>query len=104
MSGYKEHQASECFSALPQHAEREPVGVAEGGRNLWLSERVHGQMVGLEAREERIDCPELTGQNQLGQPLVGAHQHAHLLPVNLDGDQNLDHRSLSIPTASMRFF
>lgn len=35
-------------------------------------------------------CPELTGKDAAGNPLEG-HRHAHLLPLDLDGDGHLDH-------------
>jgi CRISPR-associated protein Csb2 len=35
-------------------------------------------------------CPEIVGRDEAGKPLKG-HQHAHLLPVDLDGDGRLDH-------------
>lgn len=35
-------------------------------------------------------CPELVGRDETGEPLKG-HAHAHLLPVDLDGDGHLDH-------------
>jgi CRISPR-associated protein Csb2 len=35
-------------------------------------------------------CPELVGRGEKGKPLEG-HAHAHILPVDLDGDERLDH-------------
>lgn len=35
-------------------------------------------------------CPELVGRDETGEPLKG-HAHAHLLPIDLDGDRHLDH-------------
>lgn len=35
-------------------------------------------------------CPELVGRDDTGEPLKG-HAHAHVLPVDLDGDGHLDH-------------
>ncbi len=35
-------------------------------------------------------CPEIVGRDEIGEPLKG-HGHAHLLPVDLDGDGRLDH-------------
>ena len=34
---------------------------------------------------------ELTGQDKMGQPLQGAHIHAHINPLDLDDDGHLDH-------------
>ena len=36
-------------------------------------------------------CPELAGRDETGEPLKGRHEHAHLLPIDLDGDGHLDH-------------
>jgi len=36
-------------------------------------------------------CPELVGRDDAGVPLKGAHGHAHVLPIDLDGDGRLDH-------------
>jgi CRISPR-associated protein Csb2 len=38
-----------------------------------------------------VDCPEITGRDRLGRPLLGGHRHAHILPVDLDEDGRLDH-------------
>lgn len=35
-------------------------------------------------------CPELVGRDKTGKPLEG-HTHAHLLPLDLDGDGHIDH-------------
>ncbi len=39
----------------------------------------------------RVSCPELTGKDDDGKALKGRHEHAHILPVDLDGDGHLDH-------------
>ncbi len=41
-------------------------------------------------------CPEIVGRDDAGQPLKG-HQHAHILPVDLDKDGHLDHVVLFAP-------
>jgi CRISPR-associated protein Csb2 len=41
-------------------------------------------------RFDREPCPELVGRDDAGEPLKG-HAHAHLLPIDLDGDGRLDH-------------
>ena len=38
-----------------------------------------------------MHCPELTGKDEHGRPLREGHRHAHVLPVDLDGDGRLDH-------------
>ena len=41
--------------------------------------------------------PVLTGCDEHGKPLAGAHEHAHLLPLDLDGDGHLDHLLIWAP-------
>jgi CRISPR-associated protein Csb2 len=36
-------------------------------------------------------CPAITGCDRSGRPLRGPHDHAHVLPLDLDGDGHLDH-------------
>ncbi len=58
---------------------------------LPLAERLHRALVRRAAKGRRIDCPELTGHDVSGRPLESGHCHAHVLPLDLDGDQRLDH-------------
>ncbi len=58
---------------------------------LPLAERLHRALVRRAAKGRRIDCPELTGHDASGRPLESGHRHAHVLPLDLDGDQRLDH-------------
>lgn len=37
-----------------------------------------------------VICPELTGRDEADDPLVG-HRHAHILPLDVDGDARIDH-------------
>ena len=60
-------------------------------RTLPLAERFHREIVGRAGRGKRVNCPELTGQDEHGQHLRGRHQHAHILPLDLDHDGHLDH-------------
>lgn len=60
-------------------------------RTLPQAELFHRAIVGRVALGERVDCPELTGRDASGQPLRNHHRHAHVLPVDLDGDGRLDH-------------
>jgi CRISPR-associated protein Csb2 len=41
-------------------------------------------------------CPELVGRDEMGEPLKG-HEHAHILPIDLDADGHLDHIILFAP-------
>jgi CRISPR-associated protein Csb2 len=59
-------------------------------RALPQAELLHRVLVARAGRGERVHCPELTGRDASGQPLTG-HQHAYLLPIDLDGDRHLDH-------------
>ena len=60
-------------------------------RTLPQAELFHQAIVGRVGRGRRVDCPELTGHDRFGQPLSDGHRHAHILPLDLDGDQHLDH-------------
>ena len=39
----------------------------------------------------RLACPVITGCDERKNPLKGSHEHAHLLPLDLDGDGHIDH-------------
>jgi CRISPR-associated protein Csb2 len=57
-------------------------------RTLPQAEHLHRQLVaGLHGRH----CKVLTGCDERRQPLREPHRHAHILPVDLDGDGHLDH-------------
>lgn len=60
-------------------------------RTLPQGELFHRAIVGRVGKRRRVDCPELTGRDQQGQPLRDGHRHAHVLPLDLDGDQRIDH-------------
>jgi CRISPR-associated protein Csb2 len=60
-------------------------------RTLPQAELFHRAIVGRVAMGERVACEELTGRDQGGRPLRQNHLHAHILPVDLDGDGHLDH-------------
>ncbi len=66
------------------------------GRTLPQAELLHRALVARAGRGARVDCPELTGRDTTGTPLIG-HRHAHVLPVDLDGDGHLDHVVLHAP-------
>lgn len=48
------------------------------------------------ANGERIYCPSLLGKDDNG-PLTDRHAHAHFIPLDLDGDQHLDHILIHAP-------
>ena len=66
-------------------------------RTLPQAEFIHSQIVGRAGQGQRIICPELTGRDEAGQPLQEGHRHAHILPLDLDGDQHLDHILIYAP-------
>jgi len=60
-------------------------------RTLPQAELLHRAVVARVAKGQRVHCPELTGRDENGRPLQYSHRHAHILPVDLDGDGHLDH-------------
>ena len=66
-------------------------------RTLPQAELLHDALVSRAGRGCRIDCPELTGKDKHGQHLRDGHRHAHILPLDLDGDQHLDHILIYAP-------
>ncbi len=66
-------------------------------RTLPQSELLHRAIVGRVGRGHRVDCPELTGQDVAGKPLRNGHRHAHILPLDLDRDQHIDHILIYAP-------
>lgn len=73
------------------------VGDLHVARTLPVAEAVHRALVALAGRGRVVDCPELIGQDRIGQPLSGRHEHAKILPLDLNGDQVLDHVLLHAP-------
>ncbi|MFW6106923.1 MAG: type I-U CRISPR-associated protein Csb2, partial [bacterium] len=66
-------------------------------RTLPQAELLHAALIGRAANGQTIDCPELTGLNERGNPLQEGHRHAHILPLDLDRDQHLDHILIYAP-------
>jgi CRISPR-associated protein Csb2 len=60
-------------------------------RTLPQAELFHRALVGRVGNGHRVQCPELTGKDERGRRLQDHHEHAHTLPVDLDGDGRLDH-------------
>lgn len=71
---------SGSLSALP------PVS-----RTLPQAELFHCAIVRSAAKGGKVHCPELTGKDHRGRPLKDGHRHAHIFPMDLDGDNRLDH-------------
>jgi CRISPR-associated protein Csb2 len=59
-------------------------------RTLPQAELLHRALVSL-ATKDGATCPVLSGCDEAGKPLRGPHEHAHILPMDLDGDGHLDH-------------
>lgn len=66
-------------------------------RTLPQAELLHQALVSVLGRGEAVDCPEITGRDAQGRPLRERHRHAHVLPVDLDGDGRLDHVLIHAP-------
>jgi CRISPR-associated protein Csb2 len=66
-------------------------------RTLPQAELFHSAIVSRAANGRRIHCPELTGRDERGRPLRDCHRHAHILPLDLDGDGRLDHIIVHAP-------
>lgn len=60
-------------------------------RTLPQAELFHRAIIGRLGNGHRVICPELTGKDEFGRPLHVYHEHAHTIPVDLDGDGHLDH-------------
>lgn len=60
-------------------------------RTLPQAELFHAAVVGRVGNGHSVDCPELTGKDGHGKPLRDGHRHAHVLPLDLDRDQHIDH-------------
>jgi CRISPR-associated protein Csb2 len=60
-------------------------------RTLSQAELLHKQLVSMVPRNQRKHCSVLTGCDSLGRPLTGPHEHAHIIPLDLDNDGHLDH-------------
>lgn len=60
-------------------------------RTLPQAELFHQAIIGRLGKGHRVNCPELTGKDELNQPVHYHHEHAHTIPVDLDGDGHIDH-------------
>lgn len=59
-------------------------------RTLPQAELLHKALVGAATKNNQASRV-LTGCDDEGKPLKGAHEHAHICPLDLDGDSHLDH-------------
>lgn len=60
-------------------------------RTLPQAELLHRQLVAAVTKRAQQNCPELTGCDDEKRPLRLPHQHAHIFPLDLNGDGRLDH-------------
>lgn len=60
-------------------------------RTLPQAELLHRALVSVLGKGQSVDCPEITGRDRQGRPLRGQHEHAHIVPLDLDDDRRLDH-------------
>ncbi|MCS6865418.1 MAG: type I-U CRISPR-associated protein Csb2 [Gemmataceae bacterium] len=66
-------------------------------RTLPQAEIFHRTIVANTAQRGRIYCPELTGQDEQGQPLHDRHSHAHTIPLALNDRGRIDHILIYCP-------
>ncbi len=59
-------------------------------RTLPQAEVLHRTLVGIASRHGAPPL-EIIGRDENGSPLRGPHEHAHINPLDLDGDGHLDH-------------
>ena len=60
-------------------------------RTLPLAEALHKQLGHALKYLDLGHSPVLSGCDEQQRPLAGKHEHAHILPLDLDGDDHLDH-------------
>jgi len=65
-------------------------------RTLPQAELLHRALVSA-TEKQGVHSRALTGCDEKGKPLRGPHDHAHVLPLDLDGDGHLDHILLWAP-------
>ena len=65
-------------------------------RTLPQAEHLRRALICRAANGQRIDCPSLLGKVN-GERIRGSHDHAHFIPLDLDGDQFLDHILIYAP-------
>ena len=59
-------------------------------RTFPQAELLHRALVSIAAKRG-APPPELTGRDEFREPLRGPHEHAHIFPLDLDGDGHLEH-------------
>lgn len=88
-AGRSEHRTKAVLVSLT-NASRNDHALPPAARTLPQAELLHRAIVGIAARNG-VPPPELTGRDSSRRPLRGPHEHAHINPLDLDGDGHLDH-------------
>jgi len=62
-------------------------------RTLPQAELLHRALISIAGKMDKLNGlpQELVGRDAMGKPLKGHREHAHINPLDLDGDQHLDH-------------
>lgn len=60
-------------------------------RTLPQAELLHRALVSNAGRLSSRHCAVLRGCDEMGKPLLGRHEHGHILPLDLNNDGHLDH-------------
>ena len=84
-----EHSVKAMLLSLT-NASRNDHALPPVTRTLPQADLLHQKLVGIAAKKGAPPS-ELTGCDQNGWPLRGRHEHAHINPLDLDGDGHLDH-------------
>ena len=66
-------------------------------RTLPQADMLHKALVGAAVRSRRPVPIVLTGRDASGKPMRGPHEHAHILPLDLDCDGHIDHLLIWAP-------
>lgn len=83
-------QPVECMLLALATPSRNRSALPTRARTLPQGELLHKSLVARASDHGRIHCPELIGKDEHGNPLQG-HEHARILPLDLDRDGHLDH-------------
>ncbi|MXY62543.1 MAG: type I-U CRISPR-associated protein Cas5/Cas6 [Synechococcus sp. SB0665_bin_28] len=73
------------------NASRNDHALPQVTRTLPQAELLHRALISIAEKVTGKIPQELTGRDETGKPLQGAHEHAHINPLDLDSDGHLDH-------------
>ena len=83
-------QRVEAMLLSVTNASRNDHALPSVTRTLPQGELLHRALVGIATKRGKPP-PELTGRDKRRKPLRGPHRHAHINPLDLNGDGHLDH-------------